>query len=140
MRIYTVSGKNGSQCHKLKPSPLEDQQENVGPTDSQWREYFNYPEKCEERATWLRLHLYKYDIEDWKVIGGYTGTDCFVLYFEHGLAIGVQVTLISGLAFACVLYWAIAQDSLSSGLAVFSAIVGFFGFVLTCYFNVLKHE
>jgi hypothetical protein len=135
MRVYTEKGKEYTQCDKLKPRPLEDQHENIGPTDSQWRTYFNYPEKCEQRATWLRLHLPK---NESRIAGGYQGTDHLVLYFEHGIAIGVLATLVGGVAFGCALYWTFGQHNLSGGFGVASWIVGFVGFVAACYFNALK--
>jgi len=132
MRVYTESEKEDSQWDKLKPRPLEDQQENVGPTDSRWRTYFNDPEKCEERATWLRWHLSK---NNSRIIGGYQGTNNLVLYFEHGIAVGVLATIVGGVAVGCAFYWSFAQHNLQSGFSVAAWIVGFAGFVAACYIN-----
>ena len=130
MRVFTDPINGYICCDKLRSHPLEDSSENTGPTDSQWRTFFNHPEKCESRQTWLRDNLPKYDA---RVVGGYQGCDILVLYFEHGLAVGVLVTITCFCATGFALSWAIIKNDISGGCGIGAYIIGLMGLIAVFY-------
>jgi hypothetical protein len=133
MRVFTDPTNDHARWDKLRPCPLEDLLENTGPTDSQWQTFFQHPEKCESKQTWLRDHLPKY--ED-PVVGGYRGLDMVVLYFEHSLAVGVLVTMACLCVTFFALSWTIMKSDASGGFEIGSYIIGLIAlFVAVCIRN-----
>lgn len=133
MRVFTDPMNDSiTRCDKLRPCPLEDSSENTGPTDSQWRTFFHYPEYCESGQTWLRNHLPKYDA---RVVGGYQGLDIVVLYFEHRLAVGVLVTIVV-LGSTCVaMCWAVMKGDISGGVGIGAYIIGVISLIVVIYIH-----
>lgn len=132
MKAFNDRQCSYTQCDKIRSRPLEDSCENGGPTNSQWRKYFNHPELCEDRETWLRGHL---PMNNDPVVGGYRGCKVLVLYFEHSLAIGVLVTTIGIVTTIFAILWAIKKNDLSGGFGIGGYFFAFIAFVATFYFG-----
>lgn len=133
MRVFNDGLNDFTLCDKLQSGPIEEIDE-VGirrPTNSQWRVFFDHPERCPEGETFLRSWLPKNNI---RVSGGYRGCNIIVLYFEHSFAVGFLLT-ITAAATGFALCWAIKRDDISGGFGVGAYVFAFLAFATTLYFK-----
>lgn len=139
MRVFNDNVRDYTQCDRLTFRRAEDPFENeivtnaqYIPTNSQWRNHFEYPELCKDKETWLRDSV---PMNDLPVTGGYRGRNIRVLYFEHSLAAGVLVILIVASASSFSLFWAIGKDDVSGGFGVGAYVLAVFAFLVTFCFQ-----
>lgn len=130
MRVFSDNAGGYTQCDRLDHDPLKGSSQTHGPLKSQYLKYFRHPDLCEERDTFLRDDLPKYNIQ---IKGTYRGDDIDVLYFEHDIAIGVICILVLMVAVLISVVWALKMNDITGAIALGGVIVTFVSFIASVY-------
>ena len=68
-----------------------------------------------------------------KVVPSYEGIDILVLRFEHSIAIGVQLKIMSVVASCFSIFWAIIKSDISAGFSMGAYMVTLAALITTLY-------
>lgn len=130
MRAFTDLASGYNKCQMLRRDPPDYSGQGIGPTDSQWRQYFFHPEECPNRETWLRNYLPKYDTRVWE---SYGGSNISVLYFEHRPARHIQVIMVLFFATGFALYLEIVKGYISEAFNGGAFVLGLIALIAGIY-------